>query len=65
MRIREISVTVSRTFNLGNYESLRLEAGATGELQDGDDIGAGRAALLEEARESLRAQHAAFKPKEK
>jgi squalene-hopene/tetraprenyl-beta-curcumene cyclase len=36
MKIREISVTISRTFNLGNFESLRIEAGG---LYDPTPIG--------------------------
>ena len=27
MKITQITMTVSRTFNLGNYESLRVEGG--------------------------------------
>lgn len=65
MKIREVSVTVSRTFNLGNYESLRLEGGAVADLQEGDDVVAARAQLLTEVRESLRQQYGEFKPKEK
>jgi|TARA_Y100000310_G_C20519186_1_gene732783 hypothetical protein len=27
MRVKEVSLTISKTINLGNYESLRVEAG--------------------------------------
>ena len=62
MHIKEISVNVARTFNLGNYESLRLEAGASASVDDGEDIGAARAALLEEARASLRQSYVEHHP---
>jgi hypothetical protein len=63
MKIKEISVTVSRTFNLGNFESLRLEAGATAGLDDGETPEQARPQLIEEVRASLREQHAAFHQK--
>ena len=34
MKITEVSVTISRTFNLGSYESARLEASASASLED-------------------------------
>ena len=63
MKVRQTSITVSRTFNLGNYESLRIEAGVVTEFEDGDTAETVRAAQLAEIRESLLSQHAAFKPK--
>lgn len=34
MKIKEITVGISRTFNLGSYESARLEVQATASLSD-------------------------------
>lgn len=65
MKIKEISVTVSRTFNLGNYESLRLEAGAVADLQDGEGPDDARQKLIEEVRTSLKAQYTEFNPRNK
>jgi hypothetical protein len=36
MRVKEVSVTFSFTKNLGNYQSLKIEAGAVVELGPGD-----------------------------
>ncbi len=38
MKTKEISVSVSRKINLGNYESCDLFAGFTGTIEDGDDL---------------------------
>ena len=35
--IREISVAVGRTVNLGNFESLRIDVSATATVGAGDD----------------------------
>ena len=37
MKVKTISVLRSRTINLGNFESSRLEFSASAELEDGDD----------------------------
>lgn len=36
--IKEIRVGAAKTINLGNYQSLRIEAGITVEVADGDDL---------------------------
>lgn len=38
MKITEIHVSVSFTKNLGNYESLKIEAGATSEIEQGEKV---------------------------
>jgi hypothetical protein len=38
MKIKTISVTYSRTFNLGNYNSAKFEYQIAAELEDGDDV---------------------------
>ncbi len=37
MKLTEIRIGAAKTINLGNYESIRVEAGLTITLQDGDD----------------------------
>lgn len=37
MLVKSFAVGYSRTVNLGNYESARIEASVTVELADGDD----------------------------
>lgn len=36
-KIKELSVSVCFTKNLGNYQSLKLDAGLTVSLEEGDD----------------------------
>lgn len=64
MKITEISVGVSRTFNLGDFNSLRLEAGATASVEEGE-IEAAREELLKEVRVSLVAAYKAHYPPKK
>ena len=65
MKITEISAAVSRTFTLGNFNSLRVEATATACIDDVGEIEDARVALLAEVRETLRRAYDEFKPKEK
>lgn len=65
MKTKSISVLVSRTINLGNFESLRLEAGSIIELEEGDDAAEASARALVEVRGSLREQLAALRPKKR
>lgn len=54
MKVKEVSVVVSRTFNLGNFNSLRVEGGCVVTIEDGDDLDAARTVALNETRETLR-----------
>ena len=65
MKLTQVSMTVSRTFNLGNFESLRVEAGAVVEFGNGEEPNpqGARDTMLAEIRESLKQEHVAFKPK--
>jgi hypothetical protein len=36
-KMREVSVSVGRTINMGNYESLRVERSGAATLESGDD----------------------------
>jgi len=65
MKIKETSISVSRTFNLGNFESLRVEAGAGASVEDSTEIEGARVALLAEVRETLRRVYVEFKPPKK
>lgn len=57
----EFSVGCSRTINLGNYESIRVEASVTVEVHEGADLGELRADAQRQLRvlleETYRAQH--------
>ncbi len=62
MKPKELSITVSRTFNLGNFESLRVEAGMAASIDEGDDPEETRAKILAEIRHSLSATYKEHKP---
>ena len=59
--ITEIHVGMSRTINLGNWESMRIEASVTVSIPEGDDMGAVKARVQTELRglleDTYRAQH--------
>lgn len=38
MKIKEIRASFSFTKNLGNFESLKVEVGVSGELEPGDNV---------------------------
>jgi len=65
MKITQLSVTVGRTINLGNYNSLKIEQGVTVDLEDGDSIEDARAAAFDEIKHGLMEQNAKFNPKSK
>ncbi len=52
MKVREIHASFSFTKNLGNYQSLRVEASATSELEPGENV----EEAFEEAFELVKAQ---------
>ena len=66
MRIKEITVGASRTIDLGNYESIRVEGRATIELQEGEDqspfIEAARDKAIGEVREQLKEAYTKLQP---
>ena len=37
-RVKQITVLISQTHNLGNYNSLRVEYSEVVEIQEGDDL---------------------------
>ena len=60
MKLKELSVTIGRTINLGNYESLRVEATSvcSFDTENGDQIEDARNLLITECRASLNAARA-------
>jgi hypothetical protein len=63
MKIKEISIGVARSFNLGNDGWLKVEAGLTATIEEGDDLESWRPKLLEEIRRSLSASYRANHPR--
>lgn len=63
MRIKEITVGASRTINMGNYESIRVEGSCTIELDDDDSvIGPAREAAIAECKLQMNEAYKAIKP---
>jgi hypothetical protein len=54
MKVRDITVTRSRTLNLGNFESARLEFTATADLEDGETFEEAMALLDKKVRITMR-----------
>ena len=69
MRIKEITVGASRTINLGNYNSIKVEGRATIELGEGEDgspfIEAAREKGIEEVRCQLKEAYTKLQPPSK
>jgi hypothetical protein len=69
MRIKEITVGASRTINLGNYNSIKVEGRATIELEAGEDespfIERAREKAIEEVRCQLKEAYTALQPPKK
>jgi hypothetical protein len=63
VKVKELKIDVSRTFNLGNYANLRVEAGLVASIEEGDDLEAVRAKMLDEIRKSLSAAYRATYPR--
>lgn len=63
MKITEKRLTISRTFNLGNYENIKFEAGATASVESGDLPHRVEAALILECREQIKSARAAYSKK--
>jgi len=68
MKIKEMTLFVSRTFSgepagLPRYESLKLEAGLTMTLEEGDTTDEVRVRMIEELRKSLSTSYRAYHPR--
>ena len=53
MKITSVSWKRSSTLNVGDFESVKIEAGAEAEVEEGDDVRAVFNALKEEVGEQL------------
>lgn len=56
-QITKVTVSYARTFNLGNFENLRLSCELTAELQPGDNEYGTIHQLQTDAREQVRAEY--------
>jgi len=72
MKIKQIRINASRTINLGNYESLKIEGECTVEIDEtdyllGEDdfLPAARQKALDEVAVQLNNAYDKFKPKTK
>jgi len=52
--VKEIQVSVGRTINLGNFESLRVDVSATTTLDPGDSADVVRATISDWLKEQVR-----------
>lgn len=59
---KELQITVSRTVNLGNFESLRVEAGFTVSLEPGEDLDDVREKMLPVIKRTLQASYRTHVP---
>ena len=69
MRIKEITVGASRTINLGNYNSIKVEGSCTVELAEGEDgspfIEMARERATEEVKQQLKEAYVQISPPKK
>ena len=69
MRIKEITIGASRTINLGDYNSIRVEGSCTIELNPGEDespfIENARSLAIEEVKCQLKEAYEKVKPPKK
>ena len=63
MKISQITISASRTVNLGNYNSLKVEGAATVTLDEHDLIDIARDAAIKEVKEQMEEAFKEFKPK--
>ena len=68
MKIKEMTIFVSRTFvgepaGLKRFESLKVEAGLTMSIEEGDNTDEVRAQMIDELRKSLSTSYRAYHPR--
>jgi hypothetical protein len=63
MKIKQVRVAASRTVNLGNFNSLKIEGECTVEVEDGESTMKARAAALDEVKIQLGEAYKKFRPK--
>ena len=62
---RRISVTISRTINIGNFNSLRVEAGLEQDIEDGSSLQDGYKQLWNNVNAEINRAIAAFNKESK
>lgn len=65
MKIKEITVGASRTINLGNYESLKVEGSCTVEVDDESELEQARANAVKEVKVQMAKMYKLAKPSKK
>ena len=63
MKISQITICVSRTINLGNYESLKVEGTCVVDLEEDDLIDMARSKAIDEVKEQMSEAFKECKPK--
>ena len=63
MKIKDMTIFVSRTFRLAQLESFKVEAGLTMSIEEGDNADEVRQKILEELRKSLSDSYRAYHPR--
>ncbi len=61
MKIDKISITYNRAFNLGDYNSLRLEATVWADVDEGDNPDECIRALQEQVRDAVKKEYGRLK----
>lgn len=56
MRVVSVTVTYARTFNLGEYNSMRLECSLSAEIDEDEDPATAQAELWQLVKDSVKAQ---------
>lgn len=62
-RVKEITVSASRTINLGNYESMQVQGSCTIEIDDPSQINFAREKALQEVKTQMNEAYKSIKPK--
>lgn len=63
MKITQITVSASRTINLGNYESMQVQGSCTVEIDDAKELPDARKAAVEECKTQMNEAYKAIRPK--
>ena len=54
MKVKQIRVAIARTVNMGNYETLRVDADATADLESNEDFKEAFDQLFKDVRKQVR-----------
>ena len=57
MKIKDLTIRVAKTINLGNFNSIRVEAECTAALAAGDDLKSATFCLNDELTEAIAATY--------